>query len=83
MANIIRVVIFVAFVCAISALPAIIDKEEQEKLVDLLSIDDVPQQDAELATADAGQVRDKRTLFKIKKFFKYPVYYGHGGECAV
>lgn len=82
MANIIRVVILVAFVCAISALPAMNGQEEPNQLVDLLSVDDVPQQDAELAAVDAGQVRDKRTLFKIKKFFKYPVYYGHGGESA-
>lgn len=78
MANIVRVVIIAAFFCAISALPAMNGQEEQEKLVDLLSVDDVPQQDVEIASADAGQVRDKRTLFKVKKFLKF----GHG-KCEI
>lgn len=72
-----KVVIFVVLVCAISALPAMNGQKNQEGQVNLLSVDDVPLQDAR----STGQVRDKRTLFNTQRFFNYPVVsYGHGGK---
>lgn len=77
MAIVTKTVIFVAFICAVSAFPAMNGQQNQEGQVNLLSIDDVPLQD----DRSTGQVRDKRMLFNAQTFFNYPVVsYGYGGK---
>lgn len=73
-----RALVFVALVCMISALP-VENGQEQEAQVDLLSVDDVPQQDAE---STDGQVRDKRHGF-YGGFGVPVVSVGYGGKCAI
>lgn len=81
MAIITKAVIFVALVCAISALPVENGQEQQEAQVDLLSVDDIPDQDVG-STAEAGQVRDKRHGF-YGGFGVPVVSIGYGGKCAI
>lgn len=82
MAIITKIVLVVALVCMVSALP-VENGQEQEAKVDLLSVDDIPQQDVGSAAVD-GQVRDKRHGFYGG--FGVPVvsigYGGFGGKCA-
>lgn len=80
MAIITKAVIFVALVCAISALPVENGQEQQEAQVDLLSVDDIPDQDVG-STVEAGQVRDKRHGF-YGGFGVPVVSIGYGGKCT-
>lgn len=83
MAIFVKAIMLAAFVCTISGFPAMSGQEEQEKLVDLLSVDEIPLQNA-LSTAGDGHIRNKRTLFEILNLFKYPVgSFGQGGEGAI
>lgn len=81
MAIITKAVIFVALICAISALPVENGQEQQEAQVDLLAVDNVPDQNAD-ATSEAGQVRDKRHGF-YGGFGVPVVAVGYGGKCAL
>lgn len=79
MSIITKAVIFVALVCAISALPVENGQEQQEAQVDLQSVDDIPDQD--VGSLEDGQVRDKRTIYGG---FGVPfVSVGYGGKCAI
>lgn len=66
MAIITKVLIIVALACMVNALP--LGEQEQEAQANLLSVDEVPQQDAS-AISDAS-VRQKRHGF------------GYGGKCC-
>lgn len=75
-----KVVLCLAFACIISALPVENGQEQQEAKVDLLSVDNIPEQNAG-STAEAGQTRNKRHGF-YGGFGVPVVAIGYGGKCA-